>query len=254
MSEKATYVYCLVSANRRPTLAGAPRGLAGTGPVRLIDVDRGLWLVVADAPLKRYGADAINPRLSDLDWVSRLAVDHETVIEWFIKSNAVLPMKLFTLFSNDARAVEHIAAERRRIDALLKRVAKRVEWGVRIVLGRQKASEREAKPRRVSDGMSYLAHKKAQRDAASELAKRARVVVTDVYDQLSEQAALARRRPASELPVQGGPLLLDAAFLVPQSKSAQFRTFATRHARALMRSGYVVTVSGPWPPYSFIQE
>jgi len=29
--ETVTYLYCLVAAERRPSLAGAPRGLPGTG-------------------------------------------------------------------------------------------------------------------------------------------------------------------------------------------------------------------------------
>jgi hypothetical protein len=256
MIAHATYVYCLVAADRRPTLKGVPRGIAGTGALRLVDVDRGLWLVVADAPLDRYGSKAIDAKLSDLDWVSRLAVDHEAVVESFIGLKAVLPMKLFTLFSSDTRAVEHIADERRRIDTVLKRVARRVEWGVRVVLDRNKAlaNRRAAKAAPVSSGLSYLTHKKGERDAAAELATRARTVVVELYDRLSESAALSRRRPPSELPVQGGPLLLDAAFLVPQAKSARFRALAERQADALTRRGYRVTVSGPWPPYSFIQE
>ena len=256
MTDNATYVYCLVAADRRPALRRARRGLPGTGAIRLVDVDRGLWLVVADAPLAGYGGDAINAKLSDLDWVSRLAVDHEAVVEQFINAKAVLPMKLFTLFSTDQRAKDHIANERRRIDGVLKRVASRVEWGVRIVLDRDKAIAKGgvSKPASASSGISYLSRKKNQRDAISELAKRARTVVSDLYDELAKSAALARRRPAREVPVPSGPLLLDAAFLVPQSKSARFRTLADRRARALSRDGYRVTVSGPWPPYSFIQE
>jgi hypothetical protein len=282
MTDTATYVYCLVGADRRPALKGVPRGLSGTGAIRLLELGRHLWLVVSDAPLDRYGSDAINAKLPDLDWVSRHAVDHESVIESFINARAVLPMKLFTLFSSDARAVEHMKTDRRRIDAALKRVAKRVEWGVRVVLdprtadkfdGRESAFNRGARgarggkhDRSVSSagsavnrqpprtGASYLAQKKAQRDAASELAKRARAIASDLYDQLSSSAALARRRPATELPVGGGPMLLDAAFLVPHEKSTRFRALAERQARALAPRGYRVTVSGPWPPYSFIQE
>src|SRR5438874_13335934 len=115
-SAKGTYVYCLVRSPRRPALRRARRGLPATGAVRLLDADRGLWLVVADAPLNRYGADPINRRLTDLDWVSRAAVAHERVIESFIEASAVLPMKLFTIFGNDNRALDHIRQDRSRID------------------------------------------------------------------------------------------------------------------------------------------
>jgi hypothetical protein len=75
-----------------------------------------------------------------------------------------------------------------------------------------------------------------------------------LYDRLAAKARLAKRRTGSELPIQGGPLLLDAAFLVPHSRDTGFRSTVTREARALERLGYHVTCTGPWPPYSFIQD
>jgi hypothetical protein len=87
----------LIAAIRRPALPRVPAGLPGTGPVRLLDVNGGVanarrisrrpakqWLAVADAPLARYGEASINRRLSDLDWVSRAALAHESVVESFI--------------------------------------------------------------------------------------------------------------------------------------------------------------------------
>ena len=102
-------------------------------------------------------------------------------------------------------------------------------------------------------GASYLATKKAQRDVASELASRARETVAALFDRLAARSADARRRSASELPVKGGPLLLDAAFLVPRGRAAAFKTLAGRESRALARQGYGLTLSGPWPPYTFVQ-
>jgi len=236
------------------------RGLKGTGRVRLLDVDRGLWLVAADAPLSRYGEKAINAKLSDLDWVSQAAVAHEAVVESFMSATAVLPMKLFTMFATDERAVEHVRGDRKRIRRLLERVANRVEWGVRVMLDRSTAStpatlsSGRTGGRAPASGAAYLLVKKAQRDAATELAERARQVVADLHDRLAARAADTRRRSARELPAPGGPLLLDAAFLVPRSKSARFRSLAAREARALARDGYRLVVTGPWPPYSFIQE
>src|SRR5213083_2147310 len=220
----ATYVYCVVVAPKRPRLTGAPAGLPGTGPLRLLDIDPGRHVVVTDAPLSRYGEVAIRRGLSDLAWVSRAAVAHEAVVEAFIDATAVLPMKLFTIFTNDERALAHLRGEQRRINAMLKRVANHREWGVRVVLDRARATGRKrgvAKPaaRGGRSGIGYLARKKAQRDAAAELAWRASDTVAELYDLLAGQASLSKRRAASKLPVPGGPLLLDAAFLVPASRS-----------------------------------
>src|SRR5215471_11749186 len=106
-----TYTYCIVAHATRPR---PPRtgGLPGVGPVRIIDVDRGLYLAVAHAPLDQYGADAINRGLANLDWVSRAAIAHEAVVESFAGASAVLPMKLFTIFTSDDRALAHVRSQR----------------------------------------------------------------------------------------------------------------------------------------------
>jgi hypothetical protein len=264
-----TYVYCLIASARRPALARMPAGLPGMGRARLLETEapgaikaprRGLrkWLAVADAPLSRYGEETINSRLSDLDWVSRAAVAHEAVVEAFIDATAVLPMKLFTIFTNDERALEHLRGEQARINAVLKRVAHHREWGVRVVLDRARATVGQRAvanaAARGQSGIGYLARKKAQRDEAAELAGRASDTVAQLYDLLAGQASLSKRRAPGELPVTGGPLLLDAAFLVPATRSVRFRSLAAREASALDREGYRVTLSGPWPAYSFVQD
>ena len=284
-----TYVYCVVARPRVPKLTRVAAGPPGAGRVRLLEVDRegrskdregrskdregrskdrplpasNLYLVVADVPLARYGEAAIQRGLSNLDWVSRAAVAHEAVIESFIDAAAVLPMKLFTIFNSDERALAHMRADRPRIDALVKRLANHHEWGIRVVLDRTRAIE-AARPARThasivtgrsaGSGAAYLSRKKVQRDVSIELATRARDTVDALYDRLAAASRSARRRVATELPAQGGSLLLDAAFLVKRSRSKTFQALAAREARALSRGGYGLTLSGPWPPYTFVQD
>ncbi len=253
-----TYVYGLVVSDRKPSLARVPAGLPGASRVRLLDVDGGRYLAVADVKPQDYGEAAINRRLSDLAWVSRAAMGHEAVLESLALRSTVLPMKLFTMFASDARAIADVARNRARLDALVKRVAGHDEFGVRVVLDRAKAAARQragaAATKRSASGIAYLTKKKAQRDAATELAEHARDTVAELYDRLSQRARLARRRSASELPIENGPLLLDAAFLVPRKHARAFRHNVAREARALARYGYGVMLSGPWPPYTFVQE
>src|SRR5204863_8868676 len=88
----------------------------------------------------RFSERAINSRLSNLEWVARCAVAHEAVVESFIKAPAVLPMKLFTIFASDERALEHVRQDSRRIEMVLDRVRNHHEWGVRVVFDRTQAA------------------------------------------------------------------------------------------------------------------
>jgi hypothetical protein len=212
------------------------------------------WLVVADIPLDRYSEEAIESGLGDLDWVSRAAVAHEAVVEFFIAAAGLLPMKLFTIFTSDDRALAYSRKEGRRIDGALARVLHHDEWGVRMMLGGAAALPIPARRDIGASGSSYLERKKAQRDAIVELAERAQAVVAELYDQLSQRSTMAMRRAVSTVAGQRAPLLLDAVFLVPRTRASTFQATAKRRARALEAEGYLLSLTGPWPPYSFIQD
>jgi hypothetical protein len=252
----ATCAYCLVANRTRPRIRRLLKGLPHGGPLRLIEVDAGLWLVVSDVPLSMYGEAALKKGLADLDWVSMAAVAHETAVESFRSADAVLPMKLFTIFGSGERARQHFLKSRASLNRLIARVTRMDEWGVRVAVQRPSAGRSRARAASASksSGSSYLLGKKAQRDRVVHRAQRARAVAADLFDELAAHAAEARRRPATELPADGGPLVLDAALLVPRSGSTKLKNAAARQARALLPEGYAVSLTGPWPPYSFMQD
>jgi len=266
---RATYVYCLVANRRRPVIRRPRAGVPGAGRLRALALDPPSiprtstgaarlrrWLVVADVPLPQYGEAEINRRLNDLDWVSRAAVAHEQVVESFRTATALLPMKLFTIFSSDDRALRDLQARQRAIGSVLRRVMHHDEWGVRVVLGRDVPAGAAPTPKRqrAASGADYLARKKAARDRVTELVARSRDVTSALFDALAARSSEARRRSAAELPAAGRTLLLDCAFLVPRSSAPRFRAAVGREARGLARDGYELTLTGPWPPYSFMQE
>jgi hypothetical protein len=229
------------------------------GAVRALGVDTGLWLIVSSVPVSEYGEAGLARGLQDLDWVGRQALAHEAVIERFLSARAVLPMQLFTMFTSDERALEHIAGRRSRIVKILARVERRVEWGVRLTWDEQAA--RDAVERRhtpapgrqtARSGVDYLARKRDLLDINRTQLTAARAEANRVYRALARKAVEAVRRTATEKAAPGSRLLLDAAFLVPARGAAAFRTALRQSGGALKRSGIAVSLTGPWPPYNFI--
>jgi hypothetical protein len=252
-----TYLYCLVRSARRPSLRGLAPPVPGGESVRLVDVP-GMpqtWLVVSSVPAAAYAEDVLDREMQQIDWVGERAMAHEAVIEHFLRADAVLPMQLFTLFINDERAVEHVARDRRRIDRILKKVAGKVEWGLRLTL---EAPPERAAPtgrtgvRRVASGADYLARKRDVRDAARDRMKRARSDADRIYRTLSADAVAAERRTDVTRTVPDSRVVLDAAFLVPSGRAAAFRAAVRRHTAPLKQAGVAATLTGPWPPYNFI--
>jgi hypothetical protein len=255
----ATYLYCLVRHSGDLPLSAAPPGLPGLGKPRALEVAPGLWLVAASAPLPEFSSEQIEERLTDLDWVSICALAHEAMVEHFRDAPALLPLKLFTLFASDERALAHLRASREPLDRVLDRVAGRVEWGVRVRLDEARAREALAAEARQSaapaaSGTGFLLRKKQEQEASRDLAGRLRAEVDAGWADLAAQAAEAVRRQPATAPEQGGKVFLDAALLVPAGRAAELEAAVDRFALRLGPKGGEVILTGPWPPYHFVEE
>jgi hypothetical protein len=220
-------------------------------------------------PAADYGEEGLASGLQDLEWVGGRAMAHESVVEHFLGAGTVLPMQLFTLFTSDARALDHVARDRARIDRILDRIDGRLEWGLRLSFdpkavrpdaisrppggrntdakGRLKAS-----PAGAVSGTSYLARKRDVLQASHVQLAEARKEADRLYEILSREAVESRRRTAIERAVPASRVVLDAAFLVPAKRGGAFTKAVRQHTRPFVGSAVDVALTGPWPAYNFI--
>ena len=254
-----TYVYCIVRSARRPSVPRvAP--MPGADAIRVLPAGAGLWLIASDVPVKDYGEDALTTGFHDLQWVGSRAMAHEAVIERFLAARAVLPMKLFTLFTSDERALNHVTRHARRIARVLARVDRQLEWGVRLTFDQRTSTgadghtprAKATAARRKETGSAYLTRKKDQRDRSRLRLAQARSAGERWYRSMARQATAAHRRKAMEQAASGSRLIVDAAFLVPARRATAFRAEVRRQARDLSAAGVAVALTGPWPPYNFV--
>jgi hypothetical protein len=219
---------------------GAPRTLALYGAVAL---------VVSDVPSATYNAEALEPKLSDLDWVAAAGAAHHAVVDALAEAGyVVLPFRLFTIFSNDAKALTTFAHAQVAMGGALDRVRGRQEWVLRI--GKPDPARATAPPATDTSpatGTGFLRAKADARREALARAERVRQDATSSFDALAQLADAATSRPVDP----GGNLLCDGAFLVQPARVTALRDALTRSAERLLREGCPVSLTGPWPPYSF---
>ena len=255
MSDTATYVYCIVHAAASPKTTRVPSGLPGATRPSIVQVARSLWLAAADVPLDTYGSGPLETALRDMQWVADVAVAHEAVVEHFTRQpgTAVIPMKLFTMFSSEERAVDQTRSRQRDIQAITRRIAGCEEWGLRITRKSSAAPARRPAGARPSSGAAFLAAKKEARDLARGAALTAAVAADRVFTTLAAIARDARRR--EDAPEGAAtPPVLDAAFLVPANRRVRFKAAAKRLAADSAEAGADITLSGPWPAYNFVES
>jgi hypothetical protein len=220
----------------------------GSAP-RAILLDDATSLVVSSVPAEIYNAEALEPRLADLDWVSLAGAAHHAVIDAIAEGGAaVLPFRLFTLFSSDDAAASGLRERRESLQRTFGRIRGKQEWVLRI--GKPDPGRAAPEPARGASRDSGTSFLKAKADARREASARATRVKEDVaaaYEALEQLADETKTRPVDE----AGSLLLDAAFLVPPDRVEAIRETLTRRAEGLLRDGCQVSLTGPWPAYSF---
>jgi hypothetical protein len=245
------YVYCAVrgAVNAR-ALRKLPALPDGDHP-RVLILASDISLVVADVPATAYGARQIEGRLDDLEWVGRAGAAHHAVADTLVARHTVVPLRPFTLFSSESRARGAFLSLSRELDAALDRVSGKSEWVLRISKPDPALSgdgNRRPESPAPASGTAFLAQKAAAKRATADLAVRVRRAAAALFDAMAALAHQADRRR----PQPGTGLLLDAAFLVETRQSTRFKRALENEAKGLLRDGCRISLTGPWPPYSFV--
>jgi hypothetical protein len=222
--------------------------MPGGGAPRIVALDDSAALIVADVPSSTYDAQPLEPRLGDLDWVGEAGAAHHAVVEAIADRHlATVPCRLFTIFSSEATALATFRHARLALDAVFARVRDREEWVLRIGRPDPARAERLAAGDRSRSGKGFLEAKSQARRETTARAERARIEADATRSALEALADATSVRPVDP----NGSLLVDAAFLVEPSRVDAMKDRLMQVAAQLLKDGCPVSLTGPWPPYSF---
>ena len=249
------WVYA-IAETAGPASLGELSGV-GRGPVRPVEA-AGLMAIVEDVGLDEYGESALRRNLEDLDWLGAAARAHHRVIDAAGHLAPVVPMRLATVYSDDA-GVRTVLAERGAdFRQALHRIGTRREWGVKAY--EVPASETGAAPGGAAAGpaaagagagAAYLQRRRSQLSAHQDARRAAVRSAQQVHGELSRLAA-ENRMHAPQAPQLTGtrePMILNAAYLLDNGLGDDFA--AAVSALAEQHPGLRLELTGPWPPYSF---
>ncbi|QBJ93365.1 gas vesicle protein [Streptomyces seoulensis] len=253
MSDLMTYVYGVTRADE--ALAERLTALEGVvdAPVHLISDGNGLALVASSVRAEDFREEALRRRLEDLDWLSAVARAHHGVVEAVAAYTTVLPLRLATVYLDDARAREVLDAGRELFTDRLARLAGHVEWGVKLYVDPSAAPEPPPAPAdaELTPGRSYLRGRRQQqrhRDTAHQAAQRAAEGVEAAGRAFASERARHRVQQGT-LAEAAGENVVNDAYLVPVEQGEAFCAEVRRAADGL--AGVRVEITGPWAPYSF---
>ena len=237
-------------------------GMAGVGgaPPRTITA-AGLTAIVGDVGDREYSEVALRRNLEDLDWLARTAREHHAVLEAVAERGPVVPMRLATLFASDAGVTGTLRERAYDFREALSLISARSEWGVKAYAVRP--ADPAGEPGRPGGGRggpapgpgaAYLQRRRAQLTASKDARQEALASARTVHAELGRFAVSSRLYPpqAPDLAGQQTPMVLNAAYLVADERADEF---AAAMADLTARHRFVqLTLTGPWPAYSFVGE
>jgi hypothetical protein len=252
------YVYGIVGAGARPELEGAPSVQSGA-TVELVDASGLIAVVSRVSPDLFPGSNGAGAE--DLAWLEAPVRAHQEVLERALAAGAVIPMRFGTVVSDEPALVSYVAERRDAFLATLGELEGKREWGVKALADDERLRERVraaaasevSAPR--SEGAAYLARKREERALEGRLEDHAARLAHAIHGELTPLAERTATVTQALAPAgERRRLLLNGAYLVDTGAEDAFRAAVEDLGRRHDADGVALTLSGPWPPYSFVAD
>ncbi|MEV8565288.1 GvpL/GvpF family gas vesicle protein [Streptomyces sp. NPDC051322] len=252
---EVSYVYAVGRAGTPlDGAAGRTAGLDG-GRLRTVNSD-GLVAWVSSVPRDTFSSEGMQAQLEDLERLEAIARTHHAVVEAAYACTTVLPMRLATVYLDDARVATMLQERHREFGELLGRLEGHVELGVKVYADPRETGRPDAEAPTdtlvpTSPGRAYLQQRRAARRSHQDAHRAAGSLAAAVPDRVAALATarVVHRPQQAELAAAAGENIANEAYLVPATGVAGFRNALCALADDV--PGVRIEITGPWAPYSF---
>ncbi|UGQ41460.1 GvpL/GvpF family gas vesicle protein [Rhodococcus aetherivorans] len=232
---------------------GGLTGVAGEA-VRAVTAG-GHSAVVGSVPLEVFGEEPLRHNLEDLQWLEATARAHDAVVSALVRRGAVIPLRLATVYLDDARVRDLLDERRADFESALALVTGRTEWGVKAYGDRRALADAVAEAQIAGSakgsGTAYLLRRRAQLSAQESVERDAAARADEIHSRLVRQAAAGRRQAATDPALSGRRdwMVLNGTYLVDDDRADEFAATVEELGKEI--PGIRLELTGPWPPYSF---
>ena len=251
MAEEFGFWLYAVARELNPGAVTGWTGVAGA-PVQRIGAGD-LTAIASPVRLNEFGEEALKRNLEDLDWLAATARAHDAVVAAVNRLVTAIPLRLATVYLDEARVRAMLDERRQDLRAALDLVRGRTEWGVKAYADPEILARTTpvARPSSSRAGTAYLLRRKDELSARDQAARIAEEHGERLHDALASIAVAARRHHLQDPKLSGQPgwMVLNGAYLVDDARADEFAASVRRLRTDL--PDVRLELTGPWSPYSF---
>jgi hypothetical protein len=228
------YLYGIVSTEsaQKAAFAGI-EGLQAGSKVECLKCGS-LTAIISEFSDPAYSPYFIRNSMRDNEWLKGQVRHHAGVLSEANGLMTIVPLRFGTVFSSENGIQRFVEGQRGKLTQTLNRLQDKSEFGIRVISDSSESSSNSSDP-----GLSESNWTKNVCDlihgTLSKLASEAveNTLVPQIYSETSR-------------------VILNATYLVPVVGEKNFRSSITDIAKQLLSEGIRIEVSGPWPPYHFV--
>lgn len=240
---RALYLYAISQVSKTAAATIAAEGIDGQAQVEAIPCESYLcW--ISRVPKTEF-ADALPDRMQDLEWLATTGLRHQRAVSEISGHITALPARFGTVFLSEDSLAQHIKERKAALKQAFQRVAGADEWGIKIFATAKPKARATTK---VVSGADYLKRK------AEMLQPRTGKLDEEVTAFIAALTKLAVATSPGGKASAGQPgLVWHGSFLIRRSDRKKLEAALKKYAGS-WKDQRRIDCSGPWPPYSFVEE
>jgi hypothetical protein len=240
----AFYLYAISQLPGTAAPVISSEGIDGASSVE--GLRSGEYLCWISRVSKSEFADPLTERMQDLEWLATAGLRHQRVVAEISNHLTALPARFGTVFLSEKSLTQHVKERLNIFRQALARVADADEWGIKIFAERRTTPSTSAK---AASGTDYLKKKSdlLQPRRSANLDEQLQAFIENL-----EKVAVASSPGGKASAGQPG-LVWHGSFLIRRKDRNKLEAALRKYAAEWAESRRI-DCSGPWPPYSFVEE
>ena len=241
---RVLYLYAISQVPEKAAPAIAAEGIDGVAPVEAVRCEG--YLCWISRVSKDEFADQLPDHMQDLEWLATAGLRHQRAVSEISAHLTALPARFGTVFlSEDSLAASHKRTQDRSAESL-RSASPMPTNGASKSLPRR--SRKPASPAKAASGADYLKRK------AELLQPRTGKLDEEVTEFIAALTKLAVATSPGGKASAGQPgLVWHGSFLIRRADRKKLEAALKKYAGS-WKDERRIDCSGPWPPYSFVDE
>lgn len=249
--EEVLYAFGIIKANQEDIV-----DLLGMEdrPCRIVE-NGNLGMLVCPVPRKEYDEGSLHRYMEDMAWVESHARRHEEILLKTMEGRSVIPLPFCTIFTDEENIKRQLTQNAEVLQEDLQRLENHNEMHVKLIVNRKRLLEKLQEDLPYSGGESgggYFQKRQWEKKIEEEMERAMNDYGESLYQDLNNIATeVILLDKAGVVVPEGQHVVFAVQYLISKECHEEWDKKLGEFDEAGDPLGFILDVSGPWPPYHF---